>query len=166
MIDTQRLLIRVAKEEDYNSSKNIWCDPKVRKYIGGDELSEEVFKKAFYEDLNTPKGDYGFKSVVLKSTNEHIGDSGLVEKEIEGKSEVEVVYFFASQFWGQGYATETARALINFAFEKLGLSRIVALIHPENLASEKVAIHIGMSFEKNVVTNSGNPRKLYVIAKN
>jgi RimJ/RimL family protein N-acetyltransferase len=138
-------------------------DPEVRQYSGGPP-SEEKFRTAFFEDLEPSKGTYGFKSVVELATELHVGDAGLTQKRIEGRAEVEVLYFFARPFWGRGFATEAARALVDYGFRELGLERIVALIHPENQASMRVAERIGLAFERDVTTDSGNSRKLFTIS--
>ena len=54
----------------------------------------------------------------------------------------------ATSAWGQGYATEIGRALKRYAFEERGLGRIVALIEPENANSERVALKMGMTLER------------------
>jgi [ribosomal protein S5]-alanine N-acetyltransferase len=164
MIETQRLILRPAIEEDYESCKLIWADPEVKKFSGG-PVSEEELKQAFYDDLEKARGDYGFKSVIVRDSGLHIGDAGLAQKDIESRQEVEVMYFFNKDFWGRGYATEAAQALVEYGLKNLGLKRIVALIHPENMASVKVAERAGLSIERDVVTNSGNARKLYSIVK-
>jgi len=68
--------------------------------------------------------------------------------EWDGSPEVEIAYDLNREFWGQGYATEAAAAVRDFAFGELGLQRIVSYIVPENIASRRVAEKIGLSEEK------------------
>ncbi|MCB0348039.1 MAG: GNAT family N-acetyltransferase [Bdellovibrionales bacterium] len=159
-IETDRLIIRSPQKSDFDSSKAIWTDPKVKQYSGG-PVSEEDFKNGFYADLENAKTDFGFRSVIEKSSGSHIGDCGLIQKEVDNKQEIEIVYFFNSSFWGSGFATEAAQAMVNYGFNQIGIRRVIALIHPDNEASKKVAIKLGLSFEKSVITNSGNQRLLY-----
>lgn len=70
---------------------------------------------------------------------------------------------FAPSVWGKGYATEAASAVKNYAFEELGLERIVSLIDPRNAASERVAIKIGMQFEKETLRPSGKTLRVYAL---
>ena len=67
---------------------------------------------------------------------------------VEGKGpEVEVAYELAPRAWGRGYATEAARALVDYGFDEIGLARIVALIVPDNVRSRRVAEKCAMSLE-------------------
>ncbi|MEJ2552051.1 MAG: GNAT family N-acetyltransferase, partial [Anaerolineales bacterium] len=92
-----------------------------------------------------------------------VGNCGLLEKEVGGEAEIELVYVFAASAWGKGYATEIGMALIRHAFETLGLERLIALIEPENAASERVAQKVGMRFDREVRRPGGAIRKVYVI---
>jgi ribosomal-protein-alanine N-acetyltransferase len=74
----------------------------------------------------------------------------------------ELIYVIAAADWSRGYATEIASALRDQAFGPLGLHRLIALIHPENTASEKVARRLGMRLEREV-TRGGGPRRLYAL---
>lgn len=82
--------------------------------------------------------------MVEKATGAVIGHCGLLEKEIEGRSEIELVYVLAPGVWGRGYATEAGRAIKAYALASLGCDRLVALIHPDNPASERVAEKLGL----------------------
>ena len=59
------------------------------------------------------------------------------------------------QYWRQGLGTEAAKALLQYGFEHLRLSRLICLIHPDNQASIKVARNIGMTLEKEMVDDAG-----------
>jgi ribosomal-protein-alanine N-acetyltransferase len=78
---------------------------------------------------------------------------------------VEVAYTIASEYWGQGLATEAALAILNHGFEKLHLARMVSLIEPENIASQRVAEKIGMAFEKRVDEGEYTPFLIYSIKR-
>jgi ribosomal-protein-alanine N-acetyltransferase len=82
---------------------------------------------------------------------------------VEGRQEIELIYVLASSASGKGYATEIARSLVRYAFEELGIGRLIALIEPENAASERVAVKTGMRFEKEVIRSGGIKRKVYAI---
>jgi ribosomal-protein-alanine N-acetyltransferase len=59
----------------------------------------------------------------------------------------EISYALAPAYWGQGFATEAARAVIRFGFERMALNRVEALVHPENIASRRVLMKVGMVAE-------------------
>ena len=82
---------------------------------------------------------------------------------MEEKDEIEIIYIFKTSAWGKGYATEIGQAIIGYAFEEMKLERLIALIEPENEGSERVALKIGMKFEKEVIRPGGAKRKVYVI---
>jgi len=72
-----------------------------------------------------------------------IGHCGLLPKTINGRDEVELVYVIVPAFWRRGYATEAAAAIRDYAFQTLGVLRLVCLIDPANTASERVALKTG-----------------------
>lgn len=159
-IETERLVIRSPELGDFESAKAIWCDPRVRVYTGG-VPTDEVFDRGFQDDLALAATDYGFRTVIERASRIHVGDCGLIQKTVESRPEVELVYFFNADHWGRGLATEAARAMLEHG-RALGLKRIIALIHPDNEASANVARRLGMCHERNVVTDSGNTRRLFV----
>jgi len=88
--------------------------------------------------------------IELRETGEFVGDCGLTPQEVEGVTEIEVGYHVRRPLQRRGYATEAAAASRDFARAELGLSRLIAIIHPENVASQRVAEHIGLTLEKEV----------------
>jgi len=92
-----------------------------------------------------------------------VGDCGLLDKKVDGRAEIELVYVFSRSVWGKGYATEMVGALKEYAFQKMGLRRPIALIELENEGSERVAFKVGMHLEKEVIRPSGEVRRVYAI---
>jgi RimJ/RimL family protein N-acetyltransferase len=80
--------------------------------------------------------------------------------EIEGRPEVEVGWFFASEVWGRGYATEIGREALRVGFEVLELDEVVAFTTPANGASRAVMAKLGMTYERDIV-HAGLPHVLY-----
>jgi len=107
--------------------------------------------------------EYDLWPVVEKNSSEVIGHCGLLDKEVDGKQEIELNYILSKNVWGKGYATEIASAIMKYAFDEKNLKRLIALIKPENRKSESIAKKIGMSFEKEVIRPDGAKRKVYVI---
>jgi RimJ/RimL family protein N-acetyltransferase len=89
----------------------------------------------------------------------------LLPWEIDGELEIEVAYLLDKNFWHQGLATEAATGILKYAFDNLNLSRIICLIDPDNLASQKVAKRIGMTLERKVDGIAGDnfPTLIYSI---
>lgn len=165
-IETERLLLRSLKSSDIPGLVQIWTDADVTHYMGGPRQQVQLLE-TFEAALHNPSpGPYKLWPVIEKVSSRLVGHCGLLAKEIEGEPEIELVYVFAKSAWGQGYATEIARALKAHAAAELGLSRLVALINPENQASERVALKAGFSFEKEVVRPGNKVMKLYTINMN
>ena len=91
---------------------------------------------------------FGLWYLTLRDTGEFVGECGLTPQQVEGATEIEVGYHVRPKFWGLGFATEAARACRSFAREVAGLHRLVALIDPRNVASQRVAAKIGLAFER------------------
>jgi len=87
---------------------------------------------------------YGLFSVILKANGLLIGDCGLEVMEIDGTHAAELGYDFRSDYWNQGFATEAARAVRDYAFDVLELPHLISLIRVHNTASQRVSEKIGM----------------------
>jgi len=84
--------------------------------------------------------------------------------DINGQAEVEIGYRLARSTWDQGYATEAAKAVCDYAFTMLGIKRLIAMIDPSNVSSIRVAEKIGMHYEKDVMLEGySHPDHVYVI---
>jgi ribosomal-protein-alanine N-acetyltransferase len=159
-IETPRLLLRDMRADDIAALVALWSDAEVTRYLGGPRKPASL-RETFEETLALGPEPYDLYPVVEQASGAVIGHCGLLDKEIEGVVETELVYVLARAYWGQGYATEMARALVEDAFQRQGLTRLVALIEPGNAASERVAVKVGMSLEKDVLRPGGRTMRLY-----
>jgi ribosomal-protein-alanine N-acetyltransferase len=163
ILQTKRLQLRRLQNSDVEALIELWSDPEVTKYLGGPRDREKL-KKIFEEDIKNPYAEqYDLWPVEEKQSKEVVGDCGLLAKEVDEKQEIELIYIFKTSAWGKGYATEIGRAIVKYAFEEMKIGRVIALIEPENNASERVALKVGMKFEKEVIRPGGAKRKVYVI---
>ena len=94
---------------------------------------------------------HGLYAVMLKGNEDVIGDCGVILQIVEGQKQLEVGYHFRRDHWGQGYATEAARACIGLAFQSLGAEKVISLIRPENVPSRRVAERNAMKLERQVM---------------
>jgi len=94
---------------------------------------------------------HGLWAMVLKSTGELVGDCGLAVQSVDDRNEVELGYHTRRDLWGQGLATEAARACREYGFKTLPVARLISLIRPENLPSRRVAEKNGMRVIKQVM---------------
>ncbi len=163
-INTPRLLIRSLQLSDATPLAAIWADPQVTQFMGGPRDHAEV-KRLVEQDAQSPDPpEIDLWPVVEKSSGMVVGDCGLIEKEVDGQNEVELVYVLERRSWGMGYATEAASAIMRYAFEELGLTRLISLIDPRNAPSERVALKLGMMLEKETVRPGGKVMRVYALA--
>ena len=160
-IETDRLVIRSMQERDLESLATLWTDPNVTYYMSGPRNYEEVIK-SLKEDIQTER-DFGLWPVIEKGTDQIVGHCGIIDKEVENENEYEIVYMLSKSVWGQGYATEAAAAIIDYAYKQLGLGRVIALISPGNTKSEKVAVKNGLRYEKDTIRPNGETMKIYAL---
>ncbi|MFK7786263.1 MAG: GNAT family N-acetyltransferase [Crocinitomicaceae bacterium] len=150
-IETSRLILRPFTIEDAEGSYEMSQDPEVMKFLGGIDTGtveehREMIRKA-------PMGDYekygfGRHAVIHKETGEYMGFNGL--KYIVELDEVDIGWRLKSKFWRQGYAYESALPCIAFAFNDLGLDRIVSMADVDNVASTELMKKLGMTYEKDI----------------
>ena len=144
-IETERLILRLLRPDDLDDLCVLFGDPEVMQYIGAgrvwsrDELAERIEAG---RSLHLEHG-MSFWGVELRSTGELIGQCGLVPIERKGP-EIEVGYRLGKRFWGMGYASEGAMASVEYGFEAIGLERIIAVAHPENVVSHRVLEKVGL----------------------
>ena len=90
------------------------------------------------------EGTYGMCAVHLKSSGEFIGQAGALIQQVDGKREIEVGYHFFEEFTGNGYATEAAVHLKEWAFKNNDCDSIISIIREDNIPSQKVALRHGL----------------------
>lgn len=163
-IETERLLLRTLDEGDIDALVGLWTDPQVTAFLGGPRNPEEL-RRSFCEDLRgQAPHPHDLWPVVEKSSGDVVGHCGLLAKEVDGLPEVELVYILAASAWGKGYATEIGRALMQFAFEEMGLTRLICLIMPGNEASGRVAARLGMRSEGLTARPGNRMLRVYAIS--
>jgi len=165
-LKTQRLLLRHFHIEDLEQIHGqIFSDAEVMRFGDGPQTREWVHQWLVRHINGYKMHGYGPFAVIEQKTQKIIGYCGLFYfPDINGKEEVEIGYRLARSTWGQGYATEAARAVLDFAFNDLQLSRLVALIDPGNIASMHVARKLGMHYEKDVMLEGyDHPDHLYAL---
>lgn len=145
ILETPRLVLRPMQSDDVEALLKIFADPRVMASFGvppfdHSQMMEWVQRNLDHQD----EFQYGLFSVIHKENQVLIGDCGLEQMEIEGASAAELGYDFRSDYWNQGYATEAATAVRDYAFDELHLPQLVSLIRVGNLASKRVAEKIGM----------------------
>ena len=148
-LETKRLILRPMLESDLDALLLIFTDPNVMASFGVDPFTREQMQRWLQRNLDHQKEfGYGLFSVLLKETGELIGNCGLEQMEVNGVQAAELGYDFRSGFWNQGFATEAASAVRDYAFNVLKLPMLISLIRLGNLASKRVAEKVGMTLEE------------------
>ena len=147
-IETSRLTLRLMHATDLDELLRIFTDPRVMASFGGELFTHEQMQRWLQRNLDhQAQHGYGLFSVILTSDRTLIGDCGLEVMDIEGEQVAELGYDFRSNYWHRGYATEAAIAVRDYAFQTLGLSRLISLIRIGNIASRRVAERVGMHLD-------------------
>lgn len=143
MLETKRLVLRMPKADDDYFLHLLNKDEDVMKYVGpvkSREESADYFRLA--RSITTEH--FGYRIAIEKSTAEFVG--WFVLKHLDQTNQIELGYRLMKKYWGKGFATEGAEKMIQFAFEKLNLEKLVAVTMPENDASQKVLNKLGFRF--------------------
>ncbi len=152
ILETERLILRLLTMEDLDALAVLYADPAVRRYFPEGTLTREESREELQWFIDVYYAQYGFGlwATIHKETGAFIGRCGLIPWTLEGEHEVEVAYMLAQEFWGQGLATEAAQAIVRYAFESLGMTRLICLVDADNHASQGVARKVGMTFEQEI----------------
>ena len=166
ILETEHLLLRRLTMDDLDDLFALYHSPDVRKYYSEGIPSYEETKQELEWMINTCYAKYGFGmwATIHKATGKFIGRCGLTPMDIEGHEQIEVGYMLAKEYWGQGLATEAAKAILDYGFDQVGLARLICVVNPDNQASSKVALKIGMTLEIDGDVN-GEPTMLYSMSK-
>jgi [ribosomal protein S5]-alanine N-acetyltransferase len=141
---TQRLRLRALSERDLDALVELYSDPFVDAMVGPHTRAEVEQELRFHLAHQAEHG-WAMWAVEELATGELIGACGLQPLELRGP-EVELGYDLRSEVWGQGFATEAARATLDFALGALRIERVIAVVKPTNVASYTVLEKVGMSF--------------------
>ncbi len=144
ILNTERLYLREMKQSDFNSLCKILKDEETMYAYEGafDDTEAQEWLDRQISRYHT----YGFGlwAVILKESEEMIGQCGLSMQPWKEEELLEVGYLFQRAYWHNGYATEAARACKQYAFDILKSDQVCSIIRDTNLASQQVAIRNGM----------------------
>jgi RimJ/RimL family protein N-acetyltransferase len=153
VIQTERLAMRMLRDDDLDALAQMYADAETMRYIG---IGEPLDREATWREVAMHLGHwrlrgYGMWALEERATGTLIGRAGLWNP--EGWPALEAGWLVARPRWGEGFATEAARAILDHAFAVLGLEHIVSFIHPDNAASIRVAEKMGGRREGTVLLN-------------
>ncbi|SNT54286.1 Protein N-acetyltransferase, RimJ/RimL family [Asanoa hainanensis] len=165
---TPRILLRRWQDDDLDAFAAVCAQPEVMRWIrDGSVLDRETtaehlaaFRRHWEEH------GFGLYALVVRQTGELAGFTGLAVPTFlpEIMPAVEIGWRLGRQHWGQGLATEAARAVVRHARDEVGLKRLVSIHQVGNDASANVMIKIGMHLERETIEpRGGRPVRVYAM---
>lgn len=154
VLETERLILRHLSADDAEFILELLNEPSFIRYIG--DKGVRTLDDACRYVADGPARSYelngfGLNLVQLKTSNTPIGICGVLKRET--LPDPDIGFAFLPSYWNQGYAFESAAAVLAHARETLGLGRILAITSPDNEASEKLLGRIGLRFDRLVKLN-------------
>lgn len=147
-LETERLVMRMWRESDFDEYAELCADPEVMRFLGGKVFDRtEAWRQMASMIGHWYLRGYGIWAVEEKESGRLAGRIGCINP--EGWPGFEVGWTLRREFWGKGYATEAARRALEYGFHELDRAHIISLIHPENRASIRVAERLGETLEGN-----------------
>jgi ribosomal-protein-alanine N-acetyltransferase len=145
--ETARLFLRPFTSQDLDTLCQLYSDPDVMRYIGKGVRNRDESEQSLSKMIaHWQSHGLGMWAAFHKPDGRFVGRCGLTP--LADTEQIELGYTFHRDFWGQGLATEAARRSLQHGFETLGLSRIVAIARPANVASWRVMEKVGMTRER------------------
>jgi RimJ/RimL family protein N-acetyltransferase len=163
VLETPRLRLRELRAEDAAQLAELFADRVVMAHYWNFLPPEaSVNWAATHARLYETHG-YAPWTVELRDGT-FVGQCGPLPQSLDGRDEVEIVCFLLRPFWREGYADEACRAAMDFAFELIGVDRVVAMIFPANRPSIRLALRCGFAYERDVIRD-GLVMKLYTAGR-
>lgn len=144
-IETDRLILRPPRIEDFEGFAGLQGDADAARFIGGAVTRAEAWRRFLWQPGAWLVQGFGMFSVVEKAGGQWLGQIGPWKP--EGWPGNEIGYAFHPRAWGKGYATEAGTAAVDWAFAHLGWDDIIHCIDPGNVASQNVAKRLGSTLK-------------------
>lgn len=162
IFETPRLTFRLLVQDDFADLYRMYGDSEIRKFFpDGVRTAEETMEELEYYLQGHPKDPrLGLWAAIEKATGNLVGRAGLLIWEIDGQNEIEIAYMIDKSRWREGFGAESAKGLVDYAFNSLNIPKVIALIDPTHDASIRTAESVGLTFEKETEMD-GLPTVIY-----
>lgn len=145
IFETERMYLREMNQTDFQSLCNILQDEDAMYAYEGAFSDNEVQEWLDRQIFRYRKWNFGLWAVILKETEELIGQCGLTMQPWKETEVLEIGYLFNRLYWHKGYASEAAQACKKYAFDMLKADEVCSIIRDTNIASQNVAVRNGMT---------------------
>jgi RimJ/RimL family protein N-acetyltransferase len=147
-LQTDRLLLRPFSVDDASGLARVLSDSEAAQFIGGPKSHDEARDSAIrMRDAFAQRG-WGTLAVIWPDDGTCIGYCGV--RPLSCTPDVELAFALERSYWGRGYATEAATAVLDAAFVCLKFKSVVGTVYPDNIASQRVLAKLGLKFEHKV----------------
>lgn len=161
IFETERLTLREFRSDDLEDLAAMVGDPEQMRFYAGIRTRPEAEAWLNRNLALYSAHGYGFWLVEHADSGSFSGYCGIRPLDLDGAAATEIGWHVKKTFWNKGVATEAARAVREAARTRFGLPGVVALIHPEHVASRRVAEKIGLRIRETTVFE-GEPTVIYV----
>jgi RimJ/RimL family protein N-acetyltransferase len=155
-LETERLVLRPYEWGDLEAYHAIRSQPEVMRYLYGDPLTREVAREKLDLLIRSAslaaEDDWLAAAIVLRDSGDYVGDVAFHWVSVEHRTG-EVGFVIDPAHQGLGYATEAARAMVDWGFGTFGLHRIIGRTEARNEASARVLERLGMRCEAHLIEN-------------
>lgn len=163
ILETERLYLREMTFEDKKDLSEMLQDPKVM-YAYEHEFSDMDVQIWLERQIaRYHKDGFGLWAIILKETDEMIGQAGLTIQKCMEEEVLEIGYLLKKRFMHHGYAKEAAEGCKRYAFDQLNAAKVHSIIKADNVSSMKVAQAIGMYKEKEFIAHYYNGDQLHYL---
>lgn len=145
ILETERLLFRCATMEDVNLYERIFCDPEMMRFLGGPLKQSEILPLVQQRIENWLNHGYGKGVIVSRQDRSYIGTAGISASRFTDEQELEIGWMILPEKQHNWFATELTEALVDYAFNQLRTTRVVAGTHTANVYANKILSRCGFA---------------------
>ena len=165
IIETERLILREYKMEDFDGLFELLSDPETMQHYPKPYDADGTRRWLNWSLDNYEKYGFGLWAMELKETGEFLGDCGLTLQNIDGESLPEIGYHIHKRHWRQGFGSEAARAVRDWAFEHTDYNCLYSYMKYTNVASYSTAASCGMKKKKEYPDKEDGILYVYAITR-
>ena len=150
-LQSPRLITRKLTMDDIEPWTEFFADKQAIEYFPSGQFESDRARSQQWIEKQLDRyanNRFGLQALIDKEHNRFIGQCGLLEQQVDGKTEIETGYHIFKKYWGNGFAPEAARLFIDYAFKNNLAKSVISIIDKRNIRSQRVADKNGLIREK------------------